>query len=257
MQLKNTLLVSALTLSLALGGCNSTSGVFGGSADPDPRLTNKDFNVESSSYVTSCLVGAGLLGATCLFIADSSKRAICVAAAAAGCAAFMGGNALLDNLRESYHTKEAQLDALASRLSDNRQKALLMASAAKEVYKDDQVKFKQLQKDIKSNKASSEQIKKSIAQYDANIKVLKENIEYHEKSMESFRTAKTELVGKESLTAAERSKLKECDRQIVQLQKSIDDLRNVYAANVQDRNVLNLTLEKGTEVKAQELTIHG
>lgn len=247
--MRNTLLASALVVSLALSGCNSTSGGFG-SADPDPRLTNKEFNVESSSYVTSCLIGAGVTGAACLLIADGSKKALCVAAAAAGCAAFMGANALLDNLRENYHTKEAQLDALADRLESNRQKAVLMAAAAKEVYKDDKAKFKQMQNDIKANKANAEQIKKAIAQYDANNKVLQENIEFHEKSMESFRTVKGELVGKERLTAKERAKLKECDRQIASLQKTIDELRNVYASNVHDRNVLNLTLEKGVEIKA-------
>lgn len=248
--MKKIALVSALIVTMALSGCNSTTGGFDG-ADPDARLISKDFNVEKSSYVTSCLVGAGVVGVGCMLIANSSQRAVCIAAAAAGCMASMGVNAILDNIRQNYHTKEAQLDALMDQLEVNRQKAVQMNAAAHRVYQDDHAKFLQMQKDIKANKVSAEQVKKSIAQYNANIKVLQENLEVHEENVNKYKEVRDGLVGKEMLTAQEKKKLKELDRQIASLEKTVDDLRSVYSSNVDDRNVLNLALEKGVEINAQ------
>ena len=53
------------------------------------------------------------------------------------------------------------------------------------------------------------------------------------------------------LTAKEKKKLQELDRQIASLEKTVDDLRSVYSSNVDDRNVLNLALEKGVEISAE------
>lgn len=248
--MKKIALVSALIVTMALSGCNSTSNSGYGGADPDARLISKEFNVEKSSYTTSCLVGAGVAGVGCLLIAKPSQRALCIAAAAAGCMASMGVNAILDNIRENYHTKEAQLDALLDQLEVNRQKAVQMNHAAYTVYKEDHAKFKQMQNDIKANKVSADQIKKSIAQYNANIKVLEENLEVHEENVGKYKEVRDGLVGKEQLNAQEKKKLKELNRQIASLQKTVDDLRSVYSKNVQDRNVLNLTLEQGVEIKA-------
>ena len=127
MLLTRTVITAALIGALSLTGCQSTSSA---KADPDPRLTNDEFSVDYDSYVTSCVWGAAATGAACLLLTDSDNRAICLAAAAAGCGIAMGGNAILDNIRKQYHTKEEQLNALIADLSDNRQKAVSMVAAA-------------------------------------------------------------------------------------------------------------------------------
>lgn len=246
-KMKKLSLISAIVATLVLSGCNS---IFGTSANPDARLTSEEFQVESSSYASSCVVGAAVTGVSCLFIVNSDRKALCLAAAAAGCAAGMGTNALLDNIRKNYHTKEAQLDALLDQLQANREKAVQLNAAARTVYKEDHAKFLQLQNDIKNNKATSENLKQAIAQYDANNKVIADNIKAHEEKLGKFLEVRKELIANEKLTAQEKKKLKELDLQIANLQKTVDELRGVHADNVYDRNVLNLTLEKGVPVNA-------
>ena len=157
MRWRVTLLTSALIGALALSGCQSTSSLWGG-VDPDPRLVNDDFSVSWTSYVTACATGALVSGGLCLLITDGDQKAACIAAAAAGCAIGAASNALLDNLRQNYHTKEQQLDALIAKLEDDRQKAVYMAATANQVYAEDKAKLASLKKDIKSHKAQKAEI---------------------------------------------------------------------------------------------------
>lgn len=250
MQLRTTLMASALCGLMAVTGCNSTTS--GPSAsNADPRMTNDEFSVDQSSYATACVTGALITGVSCTFIADSGSRAVCLAAAAAGCAVFMGGNALLDNLRKGYHTKEQQLDALAKQMEENRQKAAYMLATANQVYEEDHAKLAQMKKEIDKNTADRKQAEKTLARYDGNILVLKDNIDYHEKQIALFKETKTELAGNETLTAAERKQIKECDREIARLQSNIDEMRGLLTNFTNDRNVLNIALNDGSEIKAK------
>ena len=244
MSISKTLITAALCASLALVGCQSTKAS-DPTANADPRLTvnNGDFETNDSSYAVSCAVGAGIVGATCLLIADKDKRAVCFAAAAAGCAVGAGSNYLLDNIRRDYHTKEQQLNALIAAMEEHRQKAALMASNAKAVYVEDNNKFKLLAKKIKQKQASKAEVSLAIKRYDANIAAIEQNIAHYQKKAGEYDSIKSELMGTERLTAAERKKLKECDRQIAKLKKSIEDLRGSLNQYAQDRNVLNLSLE--------------
>lgn len=246
MRWRTTLLTSALIGVLALTGCQSTSS-FGG-AKADPRLVNDDFSVSWTSYAASCATGAALTGLTCLLIADSDNRAACIAAAGAGCVIGMGANALLDDLRQDYHTEEQQLDALINKLEGDRQKAVYMAATANQVYAEDKAKLATLKRDIKRHQADTSEIKQRIAYYDANIEVLRDNLEYHEKALISYQEARNGIAQNGASSDAERAKLRECDRQIKQLENAIEDIRNAMLSYTEDRNVLNLSLEHYDQV---------
>ncbi len=242
-----TLLTSALVGVMALSGCKSTS--FGG-AEPDPRLENDDFSVSWTSYAMACAVGALATGGICLLIADNDQRAACIAAAAAGCAIGAASNGLLDYLRSNYHTKEQQLDAMIAKLEEDRQKAVYMAATANQVYAEDKAKLKTLTADIKKHQAQKSEIEQRIAYYDANIEVLQGNLEYHEKALASYQEAR-QGIADGGTTDAERAKLKECDRQIAQLEKAIEEIRGAMLSYTEDRNVLNLSLENYDQIKAR------
>ncbi len=248
MSLYKSLIAVAVSTSLALGGCASTSAFGGSSADPDPRLANDDFNVESSSYITACATGAAITGIGCILLVDSNQRAACIAAAAAGCAVFMGGNALLDKLRSDYHSKEQQLDALLANMQSNNQKAIDMAAAAQAVYADDQKRMAKLQRDIKNHTAQKQELQQTIAQYDANIELLQDNLEVHLKSLDSYKTARNGIVNGQYLTKAEKQRLKECDQEIAELQQAVDDLRQSLEGYINARNVLAIGLEQQPDV---------
>lgn len=243
-----TLLTSALIGALALSGCQSTSSSWGSGAEADPRLQNDDFSVSWTSYAASCATGAALTGLTCLLITDSDQHAACIAAAAAGCAIGMGTNALLDELRSNYHTKEQQLDALITQLEDDRQKAVYMAATANQVYAEDKAKLAALNKNIKSHQAQKSEIEQRIAYYDANIAVLQDNLDYHQKALASYQEARTGLASEGRVSNSDRAKLKECDRQIAQLEDAIESIRGAMLSYTEDRNVLNLTLENYDQV---------
>ena len=81
--------------------------------------------------------------------------------------------------------------------------------------------------------------------------MLKDNIDYHEKQIALFKETKTELAGNGNLTAAERKQIKECDREIARLQSNIDEMRGLLTNFTNDRNVLNIALNDGSEIKAK------
>ena len=247
MLLTRTVITAALIGAISLTGCQSTSSA---KADPDPRLTNDEFSVDYDSYVTSCVWGAAATGAACLLLTDSDNRAICLAAAAAGCGIAMGGNAILDNIRKQYHTKEEQLNALIADLSDNRQKAVSMVAAANQVYADDKNKLAKLEKQIKQNQANKQEAKMLLAQYDANIKVLKSNYEYYQKSLTSYKEARKGLVESNYFNNQEKAQIAKLDKQIKQLERTIDALSDSVQSYTADRNVLNLQIEKMDQIAA-------
>lgn len=236
-----TLMASLLSSTLLLTACSSTSG--SGSA-ADPRLAQYDVETEGSSYGTACVVGAGIAGLGCLLIADQDQYAACVAAAAVGCGVAMGGNALLDNLRQQYHTREQQLNGLIATNEDLNKQALQVAKASQDVYKDEERKLQQMQKDIKANKVSREQILAQIRQNEANCEILQKNLDSYEQSLDSLKTARKGIVGEQKLSAAEKRRLKECDRQIAALQSTINDMRESLEGFVAQRNVLQVGLKQ-------------
>ena len=248
MSFKKTVMAAALSACLVLTGCNSTSGSSSSSGgNADPRLTNKEFNVEGSSYGVACLTGAAVVGVGCLLLKGDKKQA-CIAAAALGCGAAMGANALMDKLRSNYHSREQQLDGLIATMEESRQKAAMMASTAQAVYSEDQEKFKKLQAQIKKSQADRAEVEKTVARYDANIKILKENLDYHNKTLASYKEVRDEIAAEGQLTAQEKQRIQECDKQIKRLQRSIEEIQLAYNSYSEDSNVLHLTLEKGTEV---------
>lgn len=248
MWLAKTLAAAVVAASLVtMSGCNSNSV---GGVDPDPRLVNDSFSVSYTSYMSSCATGAALAGGICLLIADRGERAMCLAAAAGGCLVGMGSNALLDNLRESYYTREQQLNGLIKKMDGDRQKAMLMASTAAQVYAEDKKKVDQLEADIKANKADRKAVEHQINLISANIKVLQDNVEYHEKALESYKGARDGIVADGKITAKERKALQECDKQIAQLSNNINSIKERILSYTEDRNVLNILNEKGTAVEA-------
>lgn len=234
-----SLLLSVIASCLLLStGCQSLTGT---SADPDPRLQKSEINVDNSSYATGCIVGAGAGLLICAL--SGSDNASCYAAAAmAGCGAGLLGNALLDNMRQNYATREQQLDALAEYIERNNQQASQMANAAQQVYKEDKQRLAQVQKDIVSGNIASKDVEYTIARYNANIKLLQENIAGHEQSLATYRQTRQGIVdeAKGRLNAAERRELAECDRKIASLQRDIEAIRSVCANFIHDRDVLNL-----------------
>lgn len=248
MSLKVCLVAIALSSMLAVTGCQSTSGDTGSeiSAEPNESLTGKDRNLMESSYFQSCALGAVVGGFGCL-IANPDNKAVCLATAVAGCGLFMAVNGLSDLLRSSYATKEEQLDGLIKYIDKNNQKAKLLANAAKTDAKNNKKELNKIKKDLLAGKDKKADAQKMIAQYDANINLLKENIERHKQSMESFEYARNDLQKDGELTAADKKKLAECDAKIKQLQDSISTLEDAMLAYTEDRNVLNLALNESTK----------
>ncbi|MCK0533999.1 MULTISPECIES: hypothetical protein [unclassified Anaerobiospirillum] len=246
MLFKKTVIAAALSACLAVTGCNSTSGSSSSSGGADPRLTSKEFNVDGASYGVACLSGAAVSGIGCLLLKGGDKKA-CIAVAALGCGAGMGANALMDKLRSNYNTREEQLDGLIATMEDSRQKAAMMASTAQAVYAEDQEKFKLLQAQIKKSKADRAELEKTVARYDANIKILKENLDYHNKSLASYKEVRSQIAAEGNLTPDEKQRIKECDQQIARLQKSIKEIEGAYLAYSEDSNVLHLTIDGGSK----------
>lgn len=241
MLFRNYVLAVALCASLALTGCSSNSVSF--PDDADPRLTNQEFSVQPASYGVACLAGAAVVVTACII--QGRSREVCLAAAAIGCAVAMGANALMDRLRSSYNTREGQLDGLIADMESNRQKAAMMASTAQAVYAEDKKKFKLLKAQIKKNKADKADLENTVARYDANIKVLKDNISYHERSIASYARVQEKLSADGDITLEEKKRLRECDKQIARLKKSIKEIESAYLAYSEDSNVLHLALNGG------------
>lgn len=245
---KKTVLSVAVCVALSfMTGCQSLSGT---SAKPDPRLQQEEINVDGTSYATSCAVGAGV-GLLACALAGSDDASCYVAAAAAGCGVGMLGNALLDNLRKDYATREAQLDALISYVSRNNEQAQKLAAAAETVYKEDQQRLAQIKKDIASGSMQAKDIQYTIARYDANIDLLQDNIKGHEKAIESYENARKGIIAdaKNKPSKAERKRIAEYDRRIAQLQKDIEEIRSTCSDFIRDRDVLKLAANQSTKVE--------
>lgn len=218
--------------ALAVTGCSTNS-------------QQKDVETNGSSYAVSCAVGAVLAGGACLLIVDEDKRAACIAAGAAGCAAGMGTNAVLDNIRSDYSNREQQLDALIAAAERSKQAAVSMAEITQKVSTELSQAFARTQKDIKRNKLSKQQLSVQVSRYDSNIRALRNNLQTHEKSLADLQTARKGVVGEErSLTAKEKQQLKECDRQIAELEHSIDEMRGALEGFNEQRDVLNLAMQQ-------------
>lgn len=206
---------------------------------------SRDVEVNSSSYAVSCGVGAVLAGGVCLLIVDKDKRAACIAASAAGCVAGMGTNALLDNIRNNYHSREQQLDALIIEAQKRKQAAESMAEITHKVSKELTQAFKRTQNNIKRNRVSKQQLEAQVSRYDGNIKVLQNNLQSHQESLANLQTARKGIVGDErSLTAQEKQQLQKCDRDIAALEASINEMRGALQDFVSQRDVLNLAMQR-------------
>lgn len=258
MSFKATLAAIAVCSMLTVTGCQSTSmsGSSGSSGSynntqPDPSLTGEDRNLLESSYFQSCAMGAVIGGLGCLLV-NPDNKAVCLATAAAGCGLFMGVNGVADKLRSDYASKEEQLDGLINYINEANTKAKLLAKAAKNDARENIATLKKIKKDLAAGKNKKLEAQKLIAQYDANIKLLQENINRHNQSLESFKYARNDLQQDGRLTKEDRKKIAECDKKIKELQKSIATLEEAMLTYTEDRNVLNLALvnaeKKGTKV---------
>lgn len=246
--IKHTLISIALSAALCFAsGCQSLTGT---SAEPDPRLQQEEINVDGTSYATACVVGAGI-GLLACAIAGSDNASCYALAAAGGCGVGMLGNALLDNLRKDYATREAQLDALASYISRNNEQAAALARTAEQVYAEDKQRLAQIQKDIAAGNMQAKDVQYTIARYDANIKLLQENISGHEQALASYQNARQGIMddAKGRFTAAERRQIAECDRKIAALQSDIEEIRSTCADFIHDRDVLNLAANNATQIE--------
>lgn len=237
--LQKTLISVAVSLSLAFAsGCQSLSGV---SADPDPRLQQEEINVEGSSYATACIVGAGV-GLLACAIAGSDDASCYALAAAGGCGVGLAGNALLDNLRQNYATREAQLDALNAKINTNNEQASKLLKVANTVYNEDKQRLAQIKKEIAAGTMKKDDLEYTIARYNANIELLQENIEGHSKALESYQYARQGILDESrgNLTKAERQELAQCEKRIAELQRDIEAIRATCTNFIRDRDVLNL-----------------
>lgn len=232
MKFNMTVSSMALALSLTLSGCST--GVFGGSSEPEledgvnPKLQTEEASFFSKSGAGACALGAAT-GVLVALLSGKKNAGNLVVGAAAGCAVAMAGNYALDKYRENYGTQEEQLDAILADVTANNQKTESMLKNNKEVMEADLAEAKQIEKDIKAGKAQSQALAAKAEEMDKNIAYVKKNLTAAMNNMSALIESRNAIAsgkgGKSAVSYKDaQAKLNDLDAQIKISRNNIDSL---------------------------------
>ena len=226
--------VICVAISTMLTGCLSTNSDNG---QVDPRLEQSSFI--RSSYLVGCAAGAAG-GALIGLLAHGNKGKGVLIGAAAGCAAGLVANFALDNYKDKYKTKEAQLDAVNRDLTAENKRLTNFIAVAETINQENTQKLLDIESDYKANKISKSQIDRMIKDADLNIEFLNKNKAEAQKQLAQIKELRKELVGNEvALSNAEKKKLFDLNNQIDQTEENIKKLSNHSAEAISNRNSLS------------------
>lgn len=227
--------VICVAISTMLTGCLSTNSDTNGKVDP--RLEQSSFI--NNSYLVGCVTGAAG-GALIGLLSHGNKGKGALIGAAAGCAAGLVANFAIDQYKEKYKTKEAQLDAVNKDLTAENKRLTNFIAVAETINKENTQKLASIESDYKAKKISKSQIDNMIKDADSNIEFLNKNKSEAEKQLAQIKDLRKDLVGNEkSLSKAEKTKLKELNNQIAQIEANIQKLSNHSADATANRNSLS------------------
>ena len=163
MSFKNKFTAAAVAISLALAGtgCSSSGGFSLGGSDSNvnPELKKDEPSFFSKSGAVACVGGAALAGLSCLLL-KKDKKALCLAAAAAGCAVGMTGNYMLDKLRANYSNLEDQLDATKAKVQDSLKSTQSLQASVNETLASDEAEIQQIENGIKDGTKTKADLEK-------------------------------------------------------------------------------------------------
>lgn len=215
----------ALTLSAFLAGCASSKS----ETDVDPLLSGKDSpTFFSGSGWGACATGAAVTGLSCLLLKKEDK-AVCLAAAAGGCAVAMSANYLLDKVRSDYKNTEDQLTAVKQNIDESITTTQALTATTQKLIEKDKLEIASIKKKIANGEADKTALENKLKQMDANIAKLNKEKEASLARIEQHKTAVKEL-------ATNSKDKKEMEKLIKEEEKFANNLANTCDTYFNDRN---------------------
>ncbi len=239
MLLKFNAICVSMAAAIFLSGCATSQG--GGSVNPNLKKDEPAFFSQSGG--TACLLGASIAGLACMGIKDDNKLAACLAVAAAGCAAGMTANYMLDKTRANYHNLEDQLAASKAQVEKSIASTQTLKNTSEQTLADDKAEIES----IKSNTAAGEQrtkaLNKKLADMDANLKYMQERLDSDRSMLKEYKNLRDDLYAGKGGKSANNSQLaarnaQELDEKIAELEHSIASLDGAIADYAQQTSML-------------------
>jgi hypothetical protein len=212
---KNSLLVIA-TVSL-LAGCQTLG--LGSSAGVDPLLEqDKPTFLASKSGLQSCAIGAGTgaLGAL-LFGGDATTVAV---SAAAGCAAGLGADYLLDQRRAEFANNEKRMNSYISDIQADKQQLQAYMVNVRKVLDKNQQQLAMINLDIKTKSGDEKARSQELATMRANKAFLTKTIEGLDERIAMYQV----IAEKESTRGVTSARMLQ---KLTQLETERNDLRRL------------------------------
>jgi len=222
----NTICVS-LAAAIFLSGCATSQSR--GSVNPNLKKDEPAFFSKSGG--TACLVGASIVGLACMGIKDDNKLATCLAAAAAGCAAGMTANYMLDKARANYHTLEDQLAASKAQVEESLKSTQTLKDTSEQTLAADKAEIESIKANVAAGEQRQKALNKKLADMEANLKYMQERLDSDKNTLKEYKQLRDDLyAGKGGKAANNRRqaalKAQELDAQIAEYEKKINALNS-------------------------------
>lgn len=237
MSFKNKFTAAAVAISLALAGtgCSSSGGFSLGGSDSNvnPELKKDEPSFFSKSGAVACVGGAALAGLSCLLL-KKDKKALCLAAAAAGCTVGMTGNYMLDKLRANYSNLEDQLDATKAKVQDSLKSTQSLQASVNETLASDEAEIQQIENGIKDGtktkadlEKKADEMSKNLAYMQERLKADKENLQAQTDALQGLKDGKGGVGAIDTDNALKKQKALE--EEIAKTNESINALEGAIA----------------------------
>lgn len=221
MKTRNPFLPLLLSGAMILSGCETASGLLGGSSSGvDPRLTSGgQAEFFSKSGLQACAVGAGAGVLGCAVSGNANAQCAIIAAVAA-CGVLMGANYYLEQKRGEYANKEDRLNAYIADVRKDTQQVQQINQSAKSVLAQNEAEMAAIDSQLKAGTLKKADAKQRLAKVDANISYLNGKLANMKKSQNNWRQVAAQDAGGKSARA------RQLNREIQQYNKQVEYLEN-------------------------------
>ncbi|MGN1394100.1 MAG: hypothetical protein ACI4V7_08765 [Succinivibrionaceae bacterium] len=205
----------------------------------DPSLKTDDVSFFSESGAQACATGGVLGTITCLLVGGNNEA--CLLAMAVSCAVGMGTNYLLEKIRDSYATKEEQLDAVTKEVKIDNEKVEKLIERSKTILAKDQQELADIKKFYKKKKVNKDRIEEKVRYYDNTIDYLKKQQTLANERLKEFKETKKEIYKDNNLIETDNNiAVMNIETEITKTENNINEMSSIISDFITQRDSLKL-----------------